>query len=52
LSFRKHCEVKWAFDTSGAMEAIGFGMTVALTFAALWNGSFWSRWFKFDFCIM
>jgi len=29
-----------AFDTSGAMEAIGFGMTIALAFVALWKGFF------------
>jgi hypothetical protein len=40
-----------AFDTSGAMESVCFGMTVVLAVIALWNGSFWSRWFKFDFCI-
>jgi hypothetical protein len=41
-----------SFDTSGAMEAVCFGMTVVLAFAALWNGSFCSRGFKFDFYIM
>ena len=40
------------FDASGAMEVIGSGMPISLAFAALWNGSLWSRWFKFDFGIM
>jgi hypothetical protein len=40
-----------AFDTTGAMETISFGMDVALTFAASRNGSFRSGWFEFDFSI-
>jgi hypothetical protein len=48
LSLGKHC----AFDTSGTAEAASLRMPVALTFGALRDSSFWSRWFKFDFAIM
>jgi hypothetical protein len=39
------------FDTTGAEEAIGLCMAVALAFAALRNGSFRSGWFESDFGI-
>ena len=34
------------FDTPGVVKTVGLGMSISLTFAALWNVSLRSWWFK------